>query len=202
MQNNVSAAWAFIGRYNRSAYLCAAFTRTRYRAVSHSRTNGVSGAAQHRGFNLVELMVVLAISAILLVVGVPSFNTFFTALRSNQVTSGLETAMSLARSEAIKSGRDNIVCAGVSDCSGDVDWSAGWLVKRDAFGVVAGEVLQVWPETPGDYTVSGLSEVRFRASGETAAGVTVDIQVAGAGEVYCVSVGPLGNVYTVEGACE
>ena len=158
-------------------------------------------ASQQSGFNLVELMVVIAIFIILLSVAAPAFDSFFKSVRDDQVVGGLRDAMALARSEAIKSGRDAIVCAGRDDCTDATDWSSGWLVLLSDGGSGSSEVLQVWDAVPGGYQVNAVTELRFRASGETAAGLTQSIQVVHGDGNHCLYLGPLGNVSAVEGNC-
>jgi type IV fimbrial biogenesis protein FimT len=85
------------------------------------------------GFTLVELMVTIAIVAILLALGLPSFQT---SLRSNRVattTNEMLASLSLARTEAIKSTRASQVCARDGNECGD-DWDEGWLVVTDTDG--------------------------------------------------------------------
>jgi type IV fimbrial biogenesis protein FimT len=53
------------------------------------------------GFTLIELVVVIAIAAILLVVVVPSFSTFFAGKRVEGVATELGTDLQFARSEAV-----------------------------------------------------------------------------------------------------
>jgi type IV fimbrial biogenesis protein FimT len=86
------------------------------------------------GFTLVELLVTLAVASILLTVGVPSMRDM---IRNNQLTATTNlfvSSLNIARSEAIKQGRNANVC--VSDtpvqnsCSG-TDWGLGWLVWVD-----------------------------------------------------------------------
>lgn len=87
-----------------------------------------------RGFTLIELLVTVALSALLLAIGLPSFQQ---AIRSNRVTTAaneLMAAITLARSEGMRSNggghmctsRDGIACGG--------DWSDGWMVWSDRNG--------------------------------------------------------------------
>jgi len=88
--------------------------------------------ARNQGFTLVELMVTIAIVAILLAVALPSFEG---SMRSNRVataTNELISTLSLARSEAIRSPGGALVCTtsdGV-DCDAS-DWNTGWMVWVD-----------------------------------------------------------------------
>lgn len=61
------------------------------------------------GFSLVEFITVLAISAVLLGIAVPSFTSFITQARSSSEYQELTRALGVARSEAITRGTDVIV---------------------------------------------------------------------------------------------
>lgn len=93
---------------------------------------------QTKGFTLLELMVTISIAAILLAIGLPSFQA---TLRSNQVattTNELLASISLARSEAIRGTRSAGVCASSDGASCGADWNAGWLVWADVGNVGLG----------------------------------------------------------------
>lgn len=157
--------------------------------------------SREKGLSLVELMVVVAITSILLLVAVPSFESFFGSLRDDRVIGDLEAALGLARSEAIKSGRSATVCAGTGLCSGATDWSSGWAVTLTGIGSVGDEVLRVWQDVPTGYSVTAMGDVRFRATGEIAAVTTQRVEVSAGEQSYCVAVGLLGNVSHQEGGC-
>ena len=92
-----------------------------------------------RGFTLIELVVTLAVAAILLGVGVPSFTAMVRDGRMEAAASELNLALYLARSEAVKRAgtagvRAVTVCARATDtrCSTDPDdWENGWIVFAD-----------------------------------------------------------------------
>jgi type IV fimbrial biogenesis protein FimT len=91
------------------------------------------------GFTLIEVLVVLTISAILLAVGVPMFNGSIARARASDAANTLLSALELARSEAIRRGINSTVCRVVDPaapaCSNAAagnfvagDWAAGWAV--------------------------------------------------------------------------
>lgn len=85
----------------------------------------------NRGFNLVELMVVIAIAGVLLGIAVPSFNN---AMRDSQqivVTNDLMGTLRLARSEAIKRSTRTSVCARADNDTCGTDWSNGYITFVD-----------------------------------------------------------------------
>jgi type IV fimbrial biogenesis protein FimT len=82
------------------------------------------------GFTLTELMVVTAIVAILLTIGVPSYRYVTNSYRMSSEVNGLLGDLMYARSEALKEGQFVTVCASVNGltCSGATAWNTGWVV--------------------------------------------------------------------------
>ena len=90
-----------------------------------------------RGFTLVELLVVLAVGAILLTIAIPGYAFFMNASRLTALTNDLVTVLHLARSEAVKRGTRVTVCktsnamATTPACDTTASWQQGWLVFVD-----------------------------------------------------------------------
>ena len=87
-----------------------------------------------RGFTLIELMVTLAVAAIMLTVAVPNFREFIERNRVSSHTNLMVGALHLARSEAIKRGRNLVILCKSSDgniCSTSSAWREGWLLYAD-----------------------------------------------------------------------
>ncbi len=89
--------------------------------------------AQNRGFTLIELMMTLAVMAILMVVGVPAFQTFVQNNRQTSEHNGLVMALLSARSEAVRTNVPLVVCTSADgqQCSGAANWENGWIVFTD-----------------------------------------------------------------------
>lgn len=120
-----------------------------------------------KGFTIIELLMTLAIIALVVVFGLPALDGAvarggFTA-NVNEVIGGLN----LARLEAVKQGRP----IRISSISGTADWSDGYRVWRDqdannAFD--AGEEIRVYEAMPNTLTLTGTApELIFLASGFT-----------------------------------
>ncbi len=82
-----------------------------------------------RGFTMVELMVVVAIMAILAAVGGPSFLNMMQWTRVSAAASALQVSLSLARSDAVKRGSNGRVTVAANTTAGI--WSNGWTVFVD-----------------------------------------------------------------------
>ncbi|OGU20181.1 MAG: pilus assembly protein [Hydrogenophilales bacterium RIFOXYD1_FULL_62_11] len=97
-----------------------------------------------RGFTLVELLVTLAVGAILLAIAIPGYAFLANTNKLAAVTNELVVALQLARSEAVKRGQRVTVCKSANassssaSCSNAGGWQQGWLVFVDfgAWGVV------------------------------------------------------------------
>ena len=152
-----------------------------------------------RGFTLVELMMVLAIAAILVTVAIPSFSTVIKNNRLTTFTNSLVGSLILARSEAVRRGLPVSVCASSSgsQCT-STTWEQGWIVFTDGStaGTVDGSdtVLRVQQQFGGDVAVAasaGSNHVRYAATGFLAADCGSDC--AGAGSALATA--PEFHVY-------
>lgn len=112
-------------------------------------------------FTFPELIVAMAVGAILLGIGVPNF---MAAIKNNQLgaqQNALVSSLFLARSEATKGSTPITVCARKSDASCGNDWTNGWLVFVDHGTVAkidAGDtILDVVSEIGGNNTIVAMS---------------------------------------------
>jgi type IV fimbrial biogenesis protein FimT len=80
----------------------------------------------NQGFTLVELMVTLAVAAIILAIAAPSFSQMIRENRLITTANNLVGNIQLARSEAIRRGVQVTMLPVVDD-----DWSQGWNIFTD-----------------------------------------------------------------------
>ena len=116
--------------------------------------------SRQRGFTLLELMITLAVLAILISTAIPAMRTTIQNNRMSGISNEFVTALQLARSEAIKRSAPVSVCASSDQASCTGDWEDGWIVFRDgsAIGQVSAtvsEVLQVWGGMGGGVSNDG-----------------------------------------------
>lgn len=89
-----------------------------------------------RGFTLIELMVALAVLAIVVGIGVPSYQDYVANQRVKTASQSLFMSLLLARSEAIK--RNQTVTVSASDG----DWEKGWVVSASGQDIRVEQSLQ------------------------------------------------------------
>lgn len=87
-----------------------------------------------RGFSVIELLVAIAIVAILLAVAFPSFEG---SIRRNRVTSTANeiiATLSLARMEGLRNPQGAVICTSADGATCGGTWNDGWMVWIDANG--------------------------------------------------------------------
>lgn len=89
-------------------------------------------SVKEKGFTLIELMITLAVLAILLTVAAPGMFTFIADARSDAQMSAIVSSLQEARTYSLKERRSVTVCGGsvtsaaVPSCDGS--WDNGWAV--------------------------------------------------------------------------
>ncbi len=127
------------------------------------------------GFTLIELMIVLAIAAALLVMVVPSFRNQIQNSRMSAATSDLLGSFMSAKAESSARGEFVTVCkrnVGATACVTTGDWEQGWLtfIDVDGDGVVDGgeEIIQVHRALAEGITARGIDDgITYRPNGMT-----------------------------------
>lgn len=107
-----------------------------------------------KGFTLIELMVALAVLAIAVATGVPSYTALITTNRISSEVNEFVASLHYARSEAVKRGIGVRACASIDgiNCNGANDWTQGWIVRVDD---AAGTVLKRSSALRGGDTLIG-----------------------------------------------
>lgn len=127
------------------------------------------------GFTLLELMVSLAVAAVILVLALPEFSAILHKNRVRAASTNLYATMSLARNEAIKRRNSVRVCpsANGTSCRFDGVWTGGWIVFNNADGngsPSAAEIIRrvdfVHPQLDIEQDNTVTAFVQFNATGD------------------------------------
>jgi len=168
-----------------------------------------------RGFSLIELLVTIAVAAILAGVAAPQMTTMMNANRVQSAASALQSDMMFARTEAIKRGSWVSLCPSSdgATCLTANTWNSGWIVFADAagngvFNTGADTILKVRAATSGGNTIAAspaptINAVIFNREGFTSnlgsAAVSFAVHTANnyANSTRCVMVTFGGSLSTV-----
>lgn len=88
------------------------------------------------GYTVLELLVTLAVLALLAAVAIPSFDDSIQRNARDSAVLDLMSSLSLARSEAVNASSTVSICRSTNQtaCAAAGDWAAGWLIFVDADG--------------------------------------------------------------------
>ncbi len=132
-------------------------------------------AHPQRGLTLIELLVTIAIAAVVMGLAIPGFQAFFRSNTMANVSNEIRGSLMLAREEAIRRGRQVVVCTRTSGpgCTANgTNWSGGWMVFVDTNGndaFDAGEpILRVSAAVPAGATLRSTfaNTVRYARNGQ------------------------------------
>lgn len=170
------------------------------------------------GLSLLELVVVLAMLAVLLAVGVPMYRTMTANAAASSDSAALFGALQLGRSEAISRKVNVSVCAKRAPAAMDVQcaldnssWANGFLVIAEtATGGAEGTndagdtLVRVFSDLASDLAVATAADfVTFRSDGSVVAAATLQLQHQSArgAPLRCIRVARSGSLRNDEGGC-
>ena len=161
---------------------------------------------------MIELMVVLAIAAILATVAVPSFRSVIQNNRLATQANELTGTLNFARGEAIKRGASVTVCVSSNQttCTGGLTWQNGWIAFTDinrnsAFDAATDTLLRVRGTLEGGSTLGGTATaVQYLPNGLLNAGAgayTLAIPGCTGNEKRVINVTVTGRLGVTRAAC-
>lgn len=160
------------------------------------------------GFTLLELMITLAVLAILTALAVPSFQTLLERNRLTSATNDLLGAFMMARSNAVTRRVITHVCPSVNGetcVTGTVNWATGWIVTEtptnQAGRIRVDPALHPSLMLPTTFPTN-LQAVAFDPAGNARDLVNgATIQLANTNGQRCIRIRPSGQVTTERNAC-
>ena len=127
-----------------------------------SPSHGTRLARRAHGFTLVDLVIAIAIGAILLSLAAPSFSSFIASQRASTAAVDLYAALAAARSEATKRNTNVTLAPGAGG------WKNGWVIVDPLSSSI--KVLEHGPIA--NATVSGPDTVVYQRSGRIRGGAS------------------------------
>ncbi len=154
------------------------------------------------GFTIIELIIVVAIAAILIAIAGPDFRKIIVATRVKNVSFDVFSSLTHARSEAISRNTTVRVCRATS-------WASGWTVTFapdcNSSSITAANTIRKQDAYQG-VTIAdspSSSSVSFNGMGRASTQVSFSIDAPGINtkDKRCVVIDPSGRSRTQEGAC-
>lgn len=152
-----------------------------------------------RAFTLIELMVTLAVLAVVISLAAPSFSNMLQENRLSALTNDLQGALQLARSEAVKRRSNITICRSNADqdkCENGTNWAGGWLM------MAGNEVLKIWDPVQGVVVTGPNTGIIFRSNGMASAqNWTVTHSACSGQQKRTLSVSATGSTTLTKGSC-
>jgi len=151
------------------------------------------------GFTIIELIVTLAMVAILAGFAVPALQDLISNNRSTAQANSFLTALTLARSEAIKR-RESVSVVAADDSSGTNEWGPGWEIQDSA-----GNPIRVFEATTGSTLDSqdDVSSVSFDLNGMATSSLKFELMPDNNDTEFarCIEMTKTGRAAVQHGAC-
>jgi type IV fimbrial biogenesis protein FimT len=150
---------------------------------------------RHRGFTLAEIMVVIAIVAMLAAVAAPTLSSLIASQRVKSAAGDLFAALMRARSESVKRNVDISVTPVTAS-----EWHQGWSMPHPT---VAGSVLDSHAAIR-DVTITGpAAAVIYQSNGRLRGATQPQFEVSGSdtSQKRCIEIDLSGRPYQKSSAC-
>lgn len=163
---------------------------------------------KQRGLTLIELIVTMAVLAIIAAIAIPNFSSMMANHRALTLGEDMATALNFARTEAVKRGERVSLCGSTDGTACDGSFADNWLVvvddaaTDDAAAVTIDTVLRQWQgpgtnetvaATQGGNAVTFIRFTRKGMLGRSATGsVTINTSASNCNTARDVTVGPAG----------
>ncbi|WP_309045743.1 GspH/FimT family pseudopilin [Marinobacter sediminicola] len=135
---------------------------------------------ENSGFTLIELMVTLVVIAIVAMIAVPAMSDMVTRSRTTAAYNELQGLVGYARSESAKSPAQSVLLCSSNNgtsCTGQTDWSTGWLVARDLNGNGSVDV----------------ADTVLKVAGELSAGISLNVKTGASSDFNTTTVSLIRN---------
>ena len=156
--------------------VCARQRAPEISPIFQHRIHGTGEYGLQSGFNIIELMVVMAIVTIMATVAIPSFMTMSRDSRLAVKHNEFIGTLNLARNEALTRGARVTICKSATgtNCDNDLNWEDGWIVFADTGAVgsvhaLDDTVIRIFPPLKPPNTLRGngtvVNRITFNAQG-------------------------------------
>lgn len=153
----------------------------------------------HRGFTIIELMIAIAVLAVMAAVALPALQPLILNNRISSATNMLLGVTQFARSEAVKQRRQITICPStdMTTCTADTAWHQGIVVLE------GNNVLRtVSPASTGVQILSAATQLNYQPNGringaDPMFSVQDDRGVNASSRVVCINL--IGQVHSARG---
>lgn len=157
-----------------------------------------------RGFTLFELMVTVAILAILTVLAIPVMTNLINSNKVKVASSDMTNFLQQARSDAIRTGTTTTICASSdgTSCvaSNKTAWNVGVISKTTAITSTSTQVVNAKLSFNNqNVTITGPEKIDFNSIGATTNAYQITVSMTGQ-DTYSICVAVAGRAERVKGA--